>query len=160
MRCIGNFENWISQDWIEYISKNEGQIQNDHDNTPHEFSGLSWELYDRFNTTFNISPPYDFGTHKWEWWFKKLLPGKGFPVVTLSESTKRLWMPLTNYEIGHIFIYEEQMIAPFNAGDLFEFEHNAPYASINLGVGPFYMMMFSISTEIQWDEQRPEPEQK
>ena len=69
-------------------------------------------------------------------------------------------MPLTNYEIGHIFIYEEQMIAPFNAGDLFEFEHNAPYASINLGVGPFYMMMFSISTEIQWDEQRPEPEQK
>jgi len=153
MRCIGNFENWISQSWIDYLAKNDGHRQEDPNqskaNIP--FSGLTWELFDRHNTDFNIAPPMDFGTHEWQWWFKKLLPGKGFPVVTLSETTRRLWMPLTIYQLGHIFIYEDQMIAPYNKGDLFEFEHNAPYASINLGVDPFYMMMFSVSNEAQWE---------
>ena len=59
-------------------------------------------------------------------------------------------MPLTNYEMGHLFIYEDQMIAPFNSGDLFEFEHNAPYASVNLGIDPMYMMMFAVSKEQLW----------
>lgn len=154
MRCIGNFEEWISQEWIDYIAKSDGHRQEDPNkakaNIP--FSGLTWELFDRHNTDFNISPPIDFGTHEWQWWFKKLLPGKGFPVVTLSETTRRFWMPLTHYQTGHIFIYEEQMIAPFNKGDLFEFEHNAPYASVNLGIDPFYMMMFSVSNDTQWGD--------
>ncbi len=52
--------------------------------------------------------------------------------------------------MGHLFIYEDQMIAPFNSGDLFEFEHNAPYASVNLGIDPMYMMMFAVSKEQLW----------
>lgn len=151
MKFLSNYKPWINPKWIDYCSAKQGTKQNGPKGVKHvAFEGLSWELYDRHNTDFNISPPYDFGTHSWEWWIKKILPSGGFPVVTLTESTRRFWMPLTNYEPGHIFIYEDQMIAPFNAGDLFEFEHNAPYASVNLGVDPMYMMMFAVSKEQLW----------
>ena len=154
MKLIENFQQWVSPSWLVHCSENKGTIQNGNYNkgiTPEPFGGLTWELFDRHNTDFNLVPPYDFGTHEWQWWIKKFLPGNGFPVVRLTETTRRLWMPLTNYELGHIFIYEDQMIAPFGQGDLFEFEHNAPYAAVNLGVAPFYMMMFSVSKEQQWD---------
>ena len=154
MRILDNFQPWINPEWITHCSKVKGlkQIGNKGSNQEHTaFEGFAWELYDRHNTSFNVAPPFDFGTHHWDWWIKKLLPGDGFPVVTLTESTRRLWMPLTDYEMGHIFIYEDQMIAPYSSGDLFEFEHNAPYAAVNLGVDPFYMMMFAVSKEQQWD---------
>ena len=153
MRIIDNYREWISPEWIKHCTDKHGLKQNGNKgSTEHTaFEGFTWELYDRHNTDFNIAPPFDFGTHNWEWWIKKLLPGDGFPVVNLTETTRRLWMPLTDYEMGHIFIYEEQMIAPFSSGDLFEFEHNSPYAAVNLGVKPYYMMMFSVSKDTQWD---------
>ena len=143
MRILDNYNSWINPEWIEYCTNNHGLKQCGNKGDEHyAFEGFTWELYDRYNTSFNIAPPFDFGTHNWEWWIKKLLPGDGFPVVLLTESTRRLWMPLTDYEMGHIFIYEEQMIAPFSRGDLFEFD---------LGVKPYYMMMFAVSKEQQWD---------
>ena len=152
MRILDNFKDWINPEWIKHCTDKHGLKQNGNKGEQHfAFEGFTWELYDRHNTDFQVAPPFDFGTHNWEWWIKKLLPGDGFPVVILTETTRRLWMPLTDYEMGHIFIYEEQMIAPFSSGDLFEFEHNAPYAAVNLGVKPYYMMMFSVSKEQQWD---------
>lgn len=153
MKFIENFAPWISQEWIDHVSANKGLEQNGNLNQEVEipFGGFTWELFDRHNTSFRISPPMDFGTHKWEWWIKKLLPGDGFPVVRLTESTRRLWMPLTDYELGHIFIWGEEMVAPYNKGDLYEFEENSPYAAVNLSTHPFYLMMFSCSKEPQWD---------
>jgi len=152
MRIIDNFRDWINPQWIEHCTEVKGLKQEGNKGIDHvPFEGFEWELYDRHNTNFNVAPPFDFGTHNWDWWIKKLLPSDGFPVVTLTESTRRLWMPLTDYEMGHIFIYDERMIAPYLAGDLFEFEHNAPYAAVNLGTTPFYMMMFSVSKKQQWD---------
>ena len=154
MELVNNYEKWISDEWLDYISKNEGLKQNgSYNKTPGEhypFEGFSWELFDRHNTDFKISPPPMFNTHIWQWWIKKLLPGDGFPVVRLTETTRRLWMPLTDYQLGHVYIWEDRMIAPFNKGDLFEFEQNSPYAAVNLGTGPFYMMMFSLAREPQW----------
>lgn len=152
MKILENYGPWINPKWLEHCRKTTGLKQSGPKGVEHiAFEGLSWELFDKHNTEFQIAPPFDFGTHEWDWWIKKLGPHDGFPVVTLTETTRRLWMPLNNYEMGHIFVYEESMIAPFNAGDLFEFEHNAPYAAVNLGVDPFYMMMFSVSKDQQWD---------
>ena len=153
MRIIDNYREWISPEWIKHCTDKHGLKQNGNKgSTEHTaFEGFTWELYDRHNTDFNIAPPFDFGTHNWEWWIKKLLPGDGFPVVTLTEGTRRLWMPLTDYELGHIFIWGEEMVAPYNKGDLYEFEENSPYAAVNLSTHPFYLMMFSCSKEPQWD---------
>ena len=161
MQYIENYRDWVCQEWLDHISQNTGVKQNGAYNKPagkhYPFEGFNWELFDRHNTDFDISPPVDWGTHDWQWWFKKLLPGDGFPVVEyISETTSRYWMPLNDYELGHIFIFQEEMVAPFNKGDLFDFQINSPYAAINLGTQPFYLMMFSVSREKQWNPVPPD----
>ncbi|SVE46086.1 uncharacterized protein METZ01_LOCUS498940, partial [marine metagenome] len=67
MKLIENFQQWVSPSWLVHCSENKGTIQNGNYNkgiTPEPFGGLTWELFDRHNTDFNLVPPYDFGTHE------------------------------------------------------------------------------------------------
>jgi hypothetical protein len=44
-------------------------------------------------------------------------------------------MPFTPYEVGHIYLYENSIIAPYEVGDLFEMpDPSAQHAAANLGV--------------------------
>jgi len=90
----------------------------------------------KHNFPFEIIPPLEVEKANFEWFFIKLLPGQGQPIhmdvphsgrkyingVPISDPTvTRYWMPLQDYESGHVFIYEDNLISDYKKGDLFKY---------------------------------------
>lgn len=90
----------------------------------------------KHNFPFEVHLPIASEDKKFEWFFIKLLPGMGQPIhmdvppngrkfvdrIPVSDpSVTRYWMPLQDYEKGHVFIYEEKLICNYKKGDLFRY---------------------------------------
>ncbi len=63
---------------------------------------------------------YDF----YHWWIVKYLPGDMQPMhfdphIVNTKECKRYTMMLTDFEDGHIFVYDDFLLTDYKAGDLF-----------------------------------------
>jgi len=147
MKYIGNYEHWIKQEWVDYMSENDGflypkelgervkesSIQASLGDSEWDMSCICCVSWEPSNFPFTVdSLPMDTTGWDYEWWFLKLKPGMGqpwhrdYPVNEKYKETKRYWMPLQDYEGGHLFIYEDvdntvKVLTDYKKGDLYEY---------------------------------------
>lgn len=74
------------------------------------------------------------------WWFTKMDPGQYIPIhIDRGESIggnnlKGYWMAWTDWEPGHVFMYEDEAIKDYKIGDVYEYEDpRAMHCAINIG---------------------------
>jgi hypothetical protein len=83
--------------------------------------------------------PFEVDYDDWEYTFIKWKPGMGQPVHqdynikdlgdypgAKSIEIDRYWMPLTDWDNGHVFLIEDEIITNYKKGDVFKY--NDPMA--------------------------------
>lgn len=146
MKYIGNYEHWIKPEWIDYMKENDGfGYPRDFTDSRKNENGIQkciidseWDMscvccisFEQTNFPFKVdSLPIDTTGWDYEWWFLKLKPGMGQPWhqdYSMDEhykETKRFWMPLQDYEGGHLFIYGDRVLTDYKKGDVYEYTDN------------------------------------
>lgn len=160
MKFIGNFKNWVKPEWVQELTENEGipaprdlwkyeffheedlitnRVYSMHEVTQYVFKEKNVSFRDELTQTM----PHISREGEVSWWFTKYLPGQYLPVHrdlgggigVANDKIKRYWMAFTPYEVGHIYLYENSIIAPYEVGDLFEMpDPSAQHGAANLGV--------------------------
>ena len=153
MKFLGNF-NFVNDSWIEEVKSKEGQAR-PRDWTAinivetaeykrareagYDLTAVHWWVYEKQDVSFDIVPPFVSGNY--HWWITKLMPGQYMPIHTdphtHDNSCKRYWVPLQDYHPGHVFIYKDQMISNYKAGDVYEYDNSIDlHGAANIGYIP------------------------
>lgn len=151
MRCIGNYNSWINDDWIckvlttpgqarprdwppaSYVENYEYQKSND---AGYDLNAVYWWVYEKQDLGINIDPPWV--SNKYHWWITKLYPGQFMPVHTdphtYDQCCRRFWIPMQDYHPGHIFLYKDTIIVNYKKGDVYVYDHeNDIHGAANIG---------------------------
>lgn len=162
---IGNYADYIQQDWLDFIKSNQGIAKPNEQKTVEsqeeqgQFDKLIKAGYDptaiyhyvfhEGNFTLNIpQPPWDT-TSNYKWWFTKMLPGNFMPMhldahVLHLPNSKRYWVALQDWEPGHIFMYEDIVITDYKMGDVYVYDDQAAlHGAANIGYNPRYILQIS-----------------
>ncbi len=153
MKYIGNHD-FVKDHWIDEILNKEGQAR------PRDWSAINltesaeykraresgydltavhWWVYEKQDVSFDIIPP--FVSRDYHWWITKLLPGQYMPMHTdphtHDQPCKRYWCPLQDYQPGHIFVINDEMVTKYKRGDIWEYntEHDL-HGAANIGHMP------------------------
>jgi hypothetical protein len=86
-----------------------------------------WYIYEPATLPFNITLPFDDRTD-FLWWGIKMKPGNFMPVHRdphtmdpVYHHCKRYWMALQDWEPGHIFMYDREVLVDYKKGDVFAY---------------------------------------
>lgn len=159
MRYIGNFSSWVDPIWQQKILTSSGQARprdwppasavesaeySKYQQAGYDLTAVNWHLYEQKDLDTNLYPPWTSG--KVHWWFTKMLPGQFMPVHTdphtHESSCKRYWMPLQDYETGHIFLYKDSMISNYKKGDVYMFDNEQDiHGAANISHSPRIMLL-------------------
>lgn len=164
MKYIGNYKEWINSEWLtEVLSSNgfEGKIVvtsvSNKDRYAEYQKAISagyntdtiyWWRYTNEITTFDIvNPPWINSTNKLTWWIVKQLPGQIQPMhvdVDKTNNCRRYWIPLQDYEPGHIIVNENKLITNYITGDVYEFDTPLDYhGSANISFIPRVVLLIT-----------------
>lgn len=163
MKYIGNFADWIDSNWLDEIHANRGTARPSEGKKPDSLEEESeyakaraagykdddtfFYMFTKDNTSFDIIPPFIEG--RFHWWITKMLPGNFMPVhidphTIFQKNSKRYWMPWQDYEPGHLFLYEDQVITNYKKGDLYEYSNSsAIHGAANIGHVPRIVLQIS-----------------
>ena len=106
-----------------------------------------WML-DKNNSSIAITKP-PFVTNNFHWWITKMFPGNFMPMhvdphTLFEKNSKRYWIPLHDWEDGHIFMYKKQVITNYTAGDVWEYnDSTAIHGAANIGYTPRIVLQIS-----------------
>ena len=103
----------------------------------YDLSQVHWWVYEEKNLG-NIVLPLENDYH---WWITKLYPGQFMPMHsdphTHERSCNRYWIPLQDYEPGHIFIYKDNLVKDYKAFDVYKYDHEQDlHGAANIGHTP------------------------
>lgn len=163
MIYVGNFADWIQQSWIDELLANKGTARPAEGKKPDSLEeeaeyakarsagyrddATYFYMFDKNNTSFDIVPPFLEG--KYHWWITKMLPGNFMPMhvdphTLYEKNSKRYWMPLQDYQSGHLFVYENRVITDYKAGDVWCYENStAEHGAANIGHIPRLVLQIS-----------------
>lgn len=161
MRLLGNYKDWVDPFWIEAVNQRLGKPRPNFRNllnrfekdqykiaeeAGYDFSKPLWTIYEKDDLGIDIQPCWC--KEKTSWWITKLMPGQYMPMhsdpFTHDSTIKRYWMPLMDYEIGHIFIYKREIIKDYTLGDLYEFDSAIDlHGAANIGYTPRIILQIS-----------------
>lgn len=169
MIFLGNHKDWIKPEWIEEALSITGlRAPRDmkleetiNDGTRHHMHPDERAMYKVYGMdtyyldiieeqmfSFKIDPPWLEPGEKFTWWITRMKPGQLIPLHRdgpQHSSGNRYWMPLTPYEFGHIFVYEDIGVANYNVGDLWVYDDPlARHGAVNIGTG--IRLMLQVST--------------
>jgi len=160
MIYIGNYSNYIQQEWIDFIMSNDGTRRPGGGRNPNveEFQNASksgydltqtyWYIYESDTFPFTINPPITV-SNVFIWWFIKMLPGNIMPMhkdphAVNEQNSKRYWMALQDYEPGHIFIYNKELLTDYKKGDIYMYDDSRElHGACNIGYVPRLVFNFS-----------------
>lgn len=102
----------------------------------YDLSAVHWWIYEKDDLNIELDFPWTQGTC--HWWITKLYPGQFMPMhtdpPTHYANCKRYWVPLQDYEPGHVFIYEKQLVKDYRAGDVYEYIQSSDFhGAANIG---------------------------
>ncbi len=134
----GNFYSWVDPLWEHLVLTRVGQARprdwpaatavesteyKKYKEAGYDLSAINWWVYEEKDLNISISPPWCTGDV--HWWITKLLPGQYMPMhtdpYTHERSCNRYWIPLQDYHPGHIFMYRDQVITNYKAGDVYTY---------------------------------------
>ena len=164
MKFLGNFKHWIRPDWLEFVLNNRGMgrprdgkkpdsLEEELEYTKARNAGYKddsvyfW-MFDKTTVDFSIPQP-PFIHNEFHWWITKMLPGNFMPIhidphTLIEKNSERFWIPLQDYEPGHIFLYENQIITDYKAGDVWKYENSsALHGAANIGYTPRIILQIS-----------------
>lgn len=138
MRYLGNYYSWVNPLWEHLVLTRTGQGRprdwppssdveqseyKRYKEAGYDLSAVNWWVYEEADLNVSIDPPWTKGVI--HWWITKLLPGQFMPMHvdphTYEKSCMRYWVPLQDYHPGHIFMYNDQVITNYRAGDVYEY---------------------------------------
>jgi hypothetical protein len=151
MKYIGNYSHWIDPNWENIILSKDGQARPrdwppasaiesaeyaKYDQAGYDLSAVNWWVYEQRDINVDIVPQWTTG--KIHWWFTKMAPGQYMPVHTdphaHDDKCNRYWVPLQDYQLGHIFLYKDQMISNYKKGDVYMFDNERDiHGAANIG---------------------------
>ena len=163
MELIGNFKEYIRQEWLDEILNSKGMGRPAEGKTPdspeevleyqkalsagYKSTDTYFYMFDKSNTSFNLELP--FINKKHHWWITKMLPGNFMPMhidphALYQKNSERYWMPWQDYCPGHIFLYEDQFVSNYKKGDLYKYsESSALHGAANIGHVPRIILQVS-----------------
>ena len=160
MKFIGNYRSWIQLSWLEYLDTHDGlHVPRDQQVDRLEKSPLNESGCDQKSSVFAIlydqeSTPLDIINLPWTdmqyyWWIEKIMPSMLSPKhrdsVYKYKNAYRYWMPLQDYETGHIFVYKDTLMTGYKAGDLYMYaDENEYHYTGNAGWN--YLLHLNITT--------------
>jgi hypothetical protein len=115
----------------------------------HTFQQFNVNSTDMQNYPFEL-PVIEGDNRHMSWWFVKLLPGQMQamhfdPHLLSCRNPIRYTMFLQDWQPGHIFTYDNKMIADYKAGDMFRWDDPMCYHGVvNIGYETRYT--FQITT--------------
>lgn len=140
MKYIGNYASWIKQEYIDYILSNDGTKRpgggpnpdvhefTDAKNAGYDLTGTWWHIYEPKTFPFNVTLPFEFDGD-FIYWCIKMKPGHYMPMhrdphtlIDRYRDVKRFWMPLQDYEPGHIFMYNKEVLTDYKKGDIYMYD--------------------------------------
>ena len=148
MIYIGNYSNWIDPLWIEEVLSFDGFLLHEKCHDPDIKQKMTqvndsqeWlYLYEKKNLSFNLPQP-PWTDKNFDWWITKMYPGQFLPMhhdpgslLWYGEDCKRYWIPLMDYQPGHIFIYEDTFITDYKMGDVYCYTNSTDeHGAANVG---------------------------
>jgi len=93
--------------------------------------GAAWSVLDG-NSWSEWEPDVPDVLH---WWFARLDHGTVFPLHTDQHHegcARRVWIPLDDWEPGHIFVYGDRVVTDYRRGDWIEFAPDVVHGAANL----------------------------
>lgn len=154
MMYVGNFADWIKDEYLEYVLNNPGIPRPGGGHNPdseefrkakehgYDLSQVYWYHYTNDNDSFPLSLELPFDNDKDHmWWFIKMKPGNFMPIHRDPHTydpefydVKRYWMALQDWEPGHIFMYEDQTLVNYKKGDIYCYpDPQAIHCACNIG---------------------------
>lgn len=166
MKSIGNFSKWIQDSWIEEVlaSRGDGRpAEGQRPNTPemeeeyararaagYKDNAIYFWMFDKNNTSFDIpKPPWIPEGTKYHWWITKMLPGQFMPMhvdphTLYEKNSNRYWVPLQDWQDGHIFMYKSIVITNYKKGDVWFYKDSrALHGAANIGHTPRVILQIS-----------------
>lgn len=162
MKLIANYSDWITADFLDYLNNptNGQEIyfkeeQKDHElarlflSNNYNVNNISYVFFFPEDFSFQVILPSTLSNVK-EFWVSKMRPGDHFPYHYDTfkhplENVKRYWMALSDYEMGHVFIYKDKQFTNYKKGDVFEFDKPDDWhAACNLGFTNKLTLQFTI----------------
>lgn len=152
MIYIGNYVNWIKQEYLDYMLSNDGTPRPGGGRNPdseefrkakehgYDLSKVYWYIYESDTFPFNMSLPFD-NRKDFIWWGIKMNSGNFMPVHRDPHTfdpklynCKRYWMSLQDWEPGHIFMYDRQVLVDYKKGDIFMYPDSQElHCACNIG---------------------------
>jgi len=171
MKIIGNYINWIKQEWIDHIMANDGWCLPKDWGTDqksrvegmikvcgmnackqsldagYDFSQIRYHVYNK--TTSPLQLKFSENETDVEWRFVKLKPGDMMPMHLDSDepnyTCRKYWMPLQDSDIGHVFVWKDTSVLTWKKGDLFQFENaNEWHGAANIGFTPRIILNINV----------------
>lgn len=158
---IGNILDTIDTDWIDVVvnevlnktgtlrpregGKPDG-VEGDREWSRAIASGYNpeavyFQMFDKDNLSTEIPIFHECGRER-HWWVTKMMPGNFMPMhidphTQQQDNVDRLWIPLQDWEAGHIFMYEDTVITDYKKGDIFKYtDPTALHGAANIGFTP------------------------
>jgi hypothetical protein len=105
----------------------------------YDLTEVHWRIYEQKDLDVKINPPWCKG--EVSWWITKLMPGQFMPMhtdpFTHYDNCKRFWVPLQDFKLGHLFIYNNELIKDYKAGDVYEYYNSQDvHGAANIGYEP------------------------
>ena len=139
MKYIGNFKDIIPNGLIDFLLNNKGQprpatidkvnpssyeeeLYHDYD-----MSATHWHIFEASDLPGDMVPNISLmiSSNNIHWWITKMVEGETMSLhqdpPTIDNNCNRYWVPLQDYEMGHIFLIGEDLIKDYKAGDVYIF---------------------------------------
>jgi hypothetical protein len=167
MNYIGNFKDWITPGLMGHLTTHSGDLtpvwQPDRwtghpileefkekarpvysKDTPtfHQFNSRSKDM-ENFPITLPVLPETRKSCH---WWFIKLLAGEMQamhvdPHLLEVKNPVRYTMFLQDFQLGHVFVYDQTILKGYKAGDVYEWsDPMCLHGCINIGYQTRYTL--------------------
>lgn len=113
-------------------------------NAGYDLSAVHWWVYEEVHLGSLHLPFNDY-----HWWITKLYPGQFMPMHTDPHTherpCKRYWIPLQDYEPGHVFIYKDSMITNYKAYESYEYiDSHDNHGAANIGHTPRVVLQVTV----------------
>jgi len=158
MQYVGNYRSIIPNGLIDFLMDNKGQPRPNslskeaidvYDTyarsiqAGYDLSATYWHIFESEDVPMSIMPTWTTG--KTHWWITKMMPGDVMPMhedpPTLDKNCKRYWMPLQDYEPGHIFVIKDKLVTDYKTGDVFVYDvAQDNHGAANIGFTPRFVL--------------------